>query len=125
MIILKNKTASVVHLDDAGRDMQPNEVYSVPPQDYPLWAASAMAVEAILNDLVVVNDGSDDLNRRVGIALLQNNVIVLNEYYTLTDEEGILMGNGSILYLNDELYTTDNVIDVDDEAEVDDNPTNA
>ena len=51
-----------------------------------------------------ISDGDYILPKRIGIGLLQNNVPILEEYYTLTQEDDILVGNGSILLLHDDKW---------------------
>jgi hypothetical protein len=124
--ILKNTTVSDIAIFDCGITVPALDSYAINVQDYLLFAASADTVTSIASGDVVVNDGEDDLlNKRVAIALIQGNQPVLDEYYTLVEEDDVLVGNGQILYLNDELTTTDNVsayLGLDEQIE-DDNPT--
>jgi hypothetical protein len=57
-----------------------------------------------LSGLAKISDGDYVLPKRVGIGLLQNNVAILEEYYTLTQEDDVLVGNGSILFLHDDKW---------------------
>jgi len=108
--ILKNITASNIEINDTGKRISIGESYIIPPQDFQLWMASQDIVTEIIDDTIIVNDGEDDLlNKRVAIALIQDNQVVLNEYYTLVQEDDILIGNGQILYLNDDFDTSGNV----------------
>jgi hypothetical protein len=57
-----------------------------------------------LAGLASISDGNYILSKRIGIGLLQNNTIILEEYYTLTQDDDILVGNGSILLLHDDKW---------------------
>lgn len=67
--------------------------------------------------VATVNDGDYDLTTRVGIGLLQNNSQILNEYYTLVQDDDVLIGNGEVLQLHDDRWQ------IGDVGEVDDDPT--
>jgi hypothetical protein len=122
--IIRNPNGSDVEVRDTGITILANSSYTIPPQDFWLWAASSDAVSKIVSDDIIVNDGQDDLvNKRVAIALLQDNQVVLNEYYTLVQGDDILVGNGQILYLNDDFDTSGNVPDYLDEQIEEDDPT--
>jgi len=122
--ILKNKTTNSIFIKDTGITIQSYSDYAIPSQDYWIWTASADTVSFIIADNLIVNDGEDDLPIRVGIALIQDNQIVINEHYTLIQDDGVLIGNGQILYFNDKFDTTDNVPNHIDEHIEDDNLTN-
>lgn len=108
--ILKNTTVVDVFIKDTGVLVPASGEYIIQPQDYPLWTPSEDVVTLIVNNTIVVNDGQDNLtNKRVAIALIQDNQIVINEYYTLVQDDDVLIGNGQILYLNDDFDTTNNV----------------
>ena len=107
--IIINKTASELDIKDTGVSLAPYASYTIVPQDFWLWAASKNAVELIAAGMVVVNDGEDDLPIRYGIGILQDNQAVINEYYTLVQDDDVLVGNGEILYYNDEMWSTDEV----------------
>jgi hypothetical protein len=78
-------------------------------------------VTSIVNGDIIVNDGEDNLPIRIGIGLIQDNQVVLNEYYTLVQDDDVLVGNGQILYYNDDFDTTDNVPShIDEQLEEDD-----
>lgn len=122
---LKNVTITDVVINDTGIPIRANSEYVIQPQDFQLWASSVDVVAAIAAGTIVVSDGENDLGKRVGIALLQGNHAVLNEFYTLVEEDGVLIGNGKILYLNDRFDTTENVPDYLDDYLEDDDPTEA
>jgi len=107
--IIINKTAGELDIKDTGVSLAPYASYTIVPQDFWLWAASKNAVELIAAGMVVVNDGEDDLPIRYGIGILQDNQAVINEYYTLVQDDDVLVGNGEILYYNDEMWSTDEV----------------
>lgn len=74
--ILKNTTGSAITITDAGGIIiaaSPG-TYTIPPQDYLLWAASSDII-TYLNDMatpsIVVNDGSVDLNPSDGMDLIK------------------------------------------------------
>jgi hypothetical protein len=116
--ILINTTASPVEIPDTGVTIPADSQYLIVQQDYWLWAASTDAASLIAAGTLVVNDGEYNLPIRAGIGLVQENQVLINEFYTLVQGDDVLIGNGQILYLNDTLE-----IDVPDEGEVDDVPT--
>jgi hypothetical protein len=109
MRIIKNNTGDQVFIRDIGITIEPDGSYPIPAQDYLLWSASQDAVTAIVSRTIIVNDGERNLDRRVGIALLQNNPLILMEHYSLNNDDSLLFGNGSILFSKDILDSTDNV----------------
>lgn len=75
--ILKNQTGSPIVITDVGGVILPASpgTYTIPPQDYLLWAASSDII-TYLNDTpptpsVIVNDGSFDLNPSDGMYLIK------------------------------------------------------
>ena len=120
MKVLVNVTASPVEIPDTGVTVPADSRYTLTPQDYALWSYSRDVITAIVAGSLVVNDGEDNLIMRYGIALIQGNQTVLDEHYTLVQEDDILIGNGQILYLNDVFETTDNVPGYIDEILEDD-----
>jgi len=117
IIIIKNKTASDIFVSDVGQVFASDSSSTINPTQYPYFASSQEIVPYIVNGSLVVNDTDYDLSPRVGLAILQNNEQVINEYYTLTDDWGILVGNGRILQSHEDNW------ELDDTGEVDDNPT--
>ena len=107
--ILKNPTIATIDVPDTGISVDPGDEYMIEPRDYDLWMRSEDVVPFILAGTLVVNDGEDDLIPRIGIAMIQDNQIVLNEHYTLVQGDDVLVGNGQILHLNEDFPTTDNV----------------
>ena len=122
--ILKNPTIGDVEIRDTGITVPALGSYEIVPQDFELWTHSRDVVTKIVSGDIIVNDGEDDLtNKRIAIGLIQDNQIVVSEHYTLVEEEDVLVGNGQILYLNDEFDATNNVPDYIDEQIEDDDPT--
>ena len=75
--VLKNTTASPIVITDVGAVNIPASpgTYTIPPQDYLLWAQSSDII-TYLNDAsptpsVIVNDGSFDLNPSDGVDLIK------------------------------------------------------
>ena len=75
--ILKNNTGSAIVIDDVGAVSIPASPgsFTIPPQDYLLWAQSSDII-SFLNDAsptpsITVNDGSFDLNVSSGVDLIK------------------------------------------------------
>lgn len=75
--ILKNNTGSIIVITDVGSVNIPASPgsYTIPPQDYLLWAQSSDII-TYLNDAsptpsITVNDGSFDLNPSDGVDLIK------------------------------------------------------
>lgn len=73
--ILNNTTGAPITIIDVGAVIVPAlGSYTIPPQDYLLWAASSDII-AYLNDAatpsIIVNDGSVDLNPSDGMDLIK------------------------------------------------------
>lgn len=107
--ILKNISLSTVSIADTGISIDSGDQYEIEPRDFDLWMRSEDVITEILAGTIKVNDGEDDLRTQVGIALVQDNQIILNEHYTLVQGDDVLVGNGQILYLNDDFPLTSNV----------------
>lgn len=69
--VLKNATASPVAVNDTGITVPASGQYTIPQQDYPLFAASSDVVALVGASTLVVNDGSFDLSISDGIDLLK------------------------------------------------------
>lgn len=121
--IIKNNTSSAVPINDVGITIAANSSYQIPTTDYDLWGGSENAVTLIQNETIYLNDGQNNLSKKISISLLQNNIINLVNHYTLVDDDGILMGNGEMLFLNDEFQTTSNVSEYLDDHIEDNQPT--
>lgn len=69
--ILKNETASPINVVDTGVTIAASPgSYTIPPQDYLIWAASSDVITFIGSGDLVVNDGSFDLNINQGTDLI-------------------------------------------------------
>jgi hypothetical protein len=70
--ILKNNTASPIAINDTGIEISASPgQYIIPPQDYPLWAASANVLTSINSGNIIVNDGTNNLSIADGIKYLE------------------------------------------------------
>ena len=69
--ILKNTTSSPLVVTDTGVTIPALSSYTIPPQDYLLWAASSNTVTFVGSTTLVVNDGSVDLTISNGIDLIK------------------------------------------------------
>lgn len=74
MKILKNTTLSPILVSDTGVTVPASPAtYTIQAQDYPLWASSSDIITYVGNGSIIVNDGSFDLSKADGIALIQGN----------------------------------------------------
>lgn len=73
--ILKNTTASNIFITDTGVTLLASSNYTIPTQDYALWAQSSNIISQIGTGDIVVNDGSFDLNIAEGVGLVQSSFI--------------------------------------------------
>jgi hypothetical protein len=74
MKILKNQTASPILITDTGVTVPASpSTYTVQAADYYLWAASSDIITRIGAGTIIVNDGTFDLSKADGVALLQGN----------------------------------------------------
>lgn len=70
--ILKNTTLSPIAVGDTGITIQVSPTdYTIPPQDYPLWASSSDTVTQVGAGNIIVNDGSNDLSISDGVDLIK------------------------------------------------------
>lgn len=70
--ILKNMTAGTITIADTGISISASPAtYTIPQQDYPLWAGSSNVVARVGSGNIVVNDGSFDLNPSDGMDLIK------------------------------------------------------
>lgn len=69
--ILKNTTGSNISIIDTGITILANGQYTIPPQDYLLWAASNNIITRIGSGSIIVNDGSVDLSISDGTDLIK------------------------------------------------------
>ncbi len=69
--ILINNTAGTVFINDTGVSIPTATQYTIPPQDYLLWAASSDVITAIGATDLIVNDGSYNLSISDGTDLIK------------------------------------------------------
>ena len=69
--ILKNNTASPQLVSDVGVTVAASSQYTIPAQDYLLWAASSNVITKIGDSTFTVNDGSVDLSISDGTDLIK------------------------------------------------------
>jgi hypothetical protein len=69
--ILKNDSGSNITVSDTGITINNSSQYTIPPQDYLLWAASSDVITEVGAGNLVVNDGSFDLSISDGIDLIK------------------------------------------------------
>ena len=116
-IIVKNKTALEVVW--GGRTYEALEEYLIEDVDRLRLLSDSAYVTALLSGNSVINDGDSDLTARIGIGLLQNNNQILTEYYTLTQDDDVLTGNGQILQLHDDKWELEDLGEIDDDPALD------
>lgn len=60
--ILRNESLiNSVEILDAGVTVAPNSNYTIPPQDYPTFAASSDVIRALSDQTLILNDGNADV----------------------------------------------------------------
>lgn len=69
--ILTNSTAGTIFINDTGVSILANASYTLPEQDYLLWAASSDVVGYIGSASLIVSDGSFSLSISDGIDLIK------------------------------------------------------
>ena len=69
--ILKNTTLSTIDISDTGQTVSINGSLTINPQDYDLYSASEDMVSLIGSGSIIVNNGSEDLDKASGIRLIQ------------------------------------------------------
>lgn len=87
--ILKNITGSNISIVDTGVTILANAQYTIPPNDYLLWAASSNIVTEVGSGNIVVNDGSTNLNISDGTDLIKG----ISSRYVLGGTDGTKIGN--------------------------------
>ena len=73
MKVLKNTTLSDIFITDTGVNLLASSSLTLNPTEYTLWASSSDIITHIGSGAVVVNDGTEDLSKALGISLLQSN----------------------------------------------------
>lgn len=118
--ILKNNTALPIELTVLGFTIEPSESIEIARMAYTLLGnenAEKEWLPHVLSGDILVSDGEIYLPVRAAIGLLKSNPEIIQEYYALTQDDDILIGNGQILYLHAEDW------DYFDEGYEDDVPT--
>lgn len=110
--ILINNTASPVPITDTGVTIAASSQYTIPPQDYLLWAASSNVVTYIGDSTLTVNDGSDDLSISDGVDLIKGLFpktvdAVFNKNSDIVDNKGYLKTTPSLLIFGYHFSQTD------------------
>jgi hypothetical protein len=72
--VIKNNTGSAVLVSDVGITVPASGQYTIPPQEYLVWAASDDVFTLINASTLTVNDGAADLPTFLGTAFLKDNV---------------------------------------------------
>jgi hypothetical protein len=85
--IAKNTTPSDQFVNDCGILIFANDTYTIPEQDYWIWAASLDAPQAIDDGYLIINDGYQDLSSSAGKALLRHNLFQIKEDSSLVHSE--------------------------------------
>jgi hypothetical protein len=108
--ILKNQTGSPISIADVGVSLPASPAtYTIPAQDYLLWAASSDIVTQVGNGNVIVNDGSVDLSISDGIDLVKG---IFPSSVGLTGPSGTPIGNeGANLNIINQTPGARNIID--------------
>jgi hypothetical protein len=99
--ILKNNTLSTISILDTGISVLASSQYTIPPQDYLLWAASNNIITEIGNGNLIVNDGSTDLNISDGTDLIKG----ISSKKIIGNTDGTAIGN-----IGDRLKTETTII---------------
>lgn len=69
--ILKNNTSSDILINDTGVSVLANSSYTIPEQDYILWAASVNVQSYLDSSDLIANDGTSDLSPTEGSRFLK------------------------------------------------------
>jgi hypothetical protein len=88
--VLKNDSGSSVVISDTGITILDSTQYTIPPQDYSLWAASSEVVTEIGAGTLVVNDGSFDLGISDGVDLIKG---IFQKSRLIGNTDSTLIGN--------------------------------
>jgi hypothetical protein len=127
--IIKNTVNSVFLVDDTGVSISALSNYTIPPQDYWIWAASSNVVSLVGNGTFIVNDGSNDLSISDGIDIIKglfpakvkvepspNQILIVRDDDTIAVLERIAAVSGgggvSIFKKNEVAVSTRNEFDV-------------
>lgn len=108
--ILINQTASPVSVSDTGITVPASGQYTIPPTDYPLWAASDDIVTLVGAGTLVVNDGSVDLGISDGIDLIKG---IFQKSRIIGNTDDTLIGNhGDKLKIKSDPVDTNEQLDI-------------
>ncbi len=91
-----------VEVEWGGRIYAVAETYTIEEVDRLRLASDASFISAVRSGDATVSDAVRALSVRTGLGLITLNPMVLMDYYALTQENDLLMGNGHILLLNDD-----------------------
>jgi len=91
--ILDNTTGAPIAISDTGVTVDNVTNYTIPQQDYDLWAASSDIITEIGSGNIIVNDGSFNLSISDGTDLIKD--IFPKQIKLLGDSDGTKIGNVS------------------------------
>lgn len=81
--IIKNTSNNLVDIPDTGICVLASPgSYTIPPQDYPLWAASINIVSLVEAGTLIVNDGIRDLSSADGVRFLKHPDEAFNQRFS-------------------------------------------
>ena len=89
--ILDNTTGAPIAISDTGVTVDNVTNYTIPQQDYDLWAASSDIITEIGSGNIIVNDGSFNLSISDGTDLIKD--IFPKQIKLLGDSDGTKIGN--------------------------------
>jgi hypothetical protein len=105
IIIVKNMSG--VDKNWGGYDYTIGEERTIEEVDRLRLLSDSSLISSVLDGTAVISDGDYDLSPRVALGIIQNNPIIMAQHYTLVQGDDVLIGNGQILYLNDEYWELD------------------
>ena len=111
-IIVKNTTA--VDRTWGGFTYQADSSVLIQDVDRLRLLSDDIFMSDLYSGYAIINDGNLDLTIRIGIGLLQNSNQILTEYYTLVQDDDVLVGNGQILQLHDDKWELEGPGEIDD-----------
>lgn len=88
--IVKNNTGGNISVSDTGVTVNASSQYTIPPQDYLLWAASDNIVTEVGAGNLIINDGSIDLSISDGIDLIKG---LFLKHSVIGNTDNTLIGN--------------------------------
>ena len=106
--ILNNTTASPIEIADVGISISANSSYTIPSQDYNLFASSDDIVSYIGNGDIVVNDGTIDLSAAQGIGLIQGSFVKK----TVNFDSSLIDGQNRLKVILDQVSPNDYLVKV-------------